>query len=1428
LLCSIETGTAGGQTVDCTGIGIDAICIIDPSDIEFAPVELGSYADTSFVIYNGGGGVLDVDVTEVCDDFSILGGGGPSTLYSGDRVTVFVRYEPVSNGAHLCTVETGSLVCSTVPMSGAGYTCPPDSVYYVDADALGAGDGSSWADAFTDLQDALAVAWACPSVTQIWVAEGTYTPTGGTDRTESFEIYSSMAVYGGFEGTETLLSGRDFVSKTTILSGEIGSPGISDNSYHVVYAWGVDTTAVLDGFTVTGGFADSSSVYAWHGGGLHCTSGSPAISNVVFTGNRAVGYGGGAYAWTNARFLNVVFDGNTADYGGGLCTGGKNDSRIVNTIFTANTATVSGGGMYCEGNDPYILNSTFSGNIAGSGGGITCGAALPVSTNPVIVNTIFYGDSAATYPEIENVGTSVPVISYSLVDGCGGSGSWNSAFGTDGGGNLDSDPKFIDMEGGDLHLSALSPAVNAGDNGASFLPATDLDGGARIELGTVDMGTYEFACPTDTMLYVDADATGTGDGSSWGDACTELRSALETVEVCGSIKEIWVAEGTYLPTGDGDRTVSFQLRNGLTLYGGFSGTETSITERQVLTNVTVLSGDIGAQGDYSDNSYHVVSGNGTDSTAVIDGFTITGGNADWTGDYNDGGGMVVEEGSPDIINCVFTFNRADVRGAGLNIFDNSHPRVVGCVFIGNACSPSGGSYGGGLSINTYSDPVILSCSFYGNSAYYGGGIYHGNQSHATLTNVVMWGDTAQSGDNEINNGGTDITVSYSLVEGCGGSVSGWDPGHGIDGGGNIDADPLYADAASGDLRLTFPSPAINAGNNTAPGLPASDLEGNPRIALDVVDMGAFELQLQCPAGPVLFVDADASGAGDGSSWTDAYTDLQAALFYAICPGIDEIWVAEGTYLPTTGTDRYGTFSLHDSLKVYGGFAGGETDLDQRDIIANETILSGDIGVPDDPSDNSYNVVSSLYRDSTAVIDGFTITDGNGSGGMYVKGGGPIINNCIFLENQTNSMGAGLQIADTSSAKVINCLFMGNTGTGSSTYGGGISCYRYCDPLILNCSFYGNMAGRGGGLFNGSDCDATVTSVVMWGDSATFSGDNEIYSSGTDALVSYSLIEGCGGSGYTWDSGHGEDGGNNIDTDPLYLDPASGDLRLSAGSPAIDAGNSSAAWLPALDLDANPRISGVEVDMGAFEYSVVVKSSTVVIDRTGEEIYFIDDLDTLAVINFSSEDLDSVKVTKVEESPPYIEEGSDWVPIHYIFEAFPSEAAFEAWLKVFYDQEDFDNSGLTDETLIQLWRYDEPATMWEYKESIVDIDKNEITVTGVTGFSVWGITDSQNAVDVEEENMMPKGYVLNQNVPNPFNPTTTISFALPASESVSLRVYNIKGELVATLIDRHLAPGYKEITWDARDDLGKTVASGVYFYRLVAGSFVQTKKMVLLR
>jgi hypothetical protein len=283
-----------------------------------------------------------------------------------------------------------------------------------------------------------------------------------------------------------------------------------------------------------------------------------------------------------------------------------------------------------------------------------------------------------------------------------------------------------------------------------------------------------------SLRYAKVSATGPGNCNSWASACT-LQTAL-TASTAGD--EIWVGAGVHKPTTGSDRTATFQLKSGVAIYGGFATTETLRSQRNITANVTVLSGDIDSN-DITDshgvvttttnlvgnNSYHVVIGSGVNNIAVLDGFTVTGGNANLSPN-NLGGGMYNSSGSPTLTNVTFSGNSAYLGGGVYNA-SGSSPLLTGVTISGNSAALGGGMY------NISSAPTLTNVVFSGNSAFtsgsgYGGGMYN-YQSSSTLTNVAFNGNSAYGGGGMSNQGNsnsalTNVTFSGNSASGSGGGM----------------------------------------------------------------------------------------------------------------------------------------------------------------------------------------------------------------------------------------------------------------------------------------------------------------------------------------------------------------------------------------------------------------------------------------------------------------------------------------------------------------------------------------------------------------------------------------------------------------------------------------------------------------------------------
>jgi trimeric autotransporter adhesin len=619
-------------------------------------------------------------------------------------------------------------------------------------------------------------------------------------------------------------------------------------------------------------------------------------------------------------------------------------------------------------------------------------------------------------------------------------------------------------------------------------------------------------------------------GNSWAFAYKDLQAALAEAQPGD---DIWVAKGTYRPTTTGDRSAAFFIPDDVRVFGGFVSGDALLADRLPLVNKTILSGDIGIPGN-ADNSFHVVRFINTTSGTVLCGFFVTGGNANGGGSDSLGAGIRMANSTAQIAECFFHGNSSAGTGSALMALGAlSFPSIVNCVVTGNS-APVGGR---AIEIQEGGASIFLS-TIVGNA---GGGIRFLNTVGAELVASCILRDNTSSGsilEQQLKIDNATVTVVANNIQG----------GTGF-GSATIDADPKFADPIGPDglagtsddnYALRGDSPCIDRGTSSSMPGDLHDADGDGQtsgqVQLDFAhltrrvddalvtatgigaaphpDMGAFEYNRP----RTILVNHAATGANNGTSWTNAYTNLQdaiAELNDVKFGGPGEIWVAKGTYKPTTTTNQTISFQPGLGDKLFGGFAGGELSRSLRNPRLNETVLSGELGAPG-PTGNSNHVVriSSSFVNESTVVDGFTVRDGltvNGSvhgGGILIESSAsPTIANCLFTANTGNGSGAVRIEGQDGAPTLINCVIAGNPATAPGLPGVTIN---GAAPHFINCIVAGNTApGSTATSFNASSGQPTLTNCLLFGNtaggSASLSAQMLVQNPGT--LLSHTAIQG---------------------------------------------------------------------------------------------------------------------------------------------------------------------------------------------------------------------------------------------------------------------------------------------------------------------------------
>ncbi len=725
------------------------------------------------------------------------------------------------------------------------------------------------------------------------------------------------------------------------------------------------------------------------------------------------------------------------------------------------------------------------------------------------------------------------------------------------------------------------------------------------------------------VIYVKPDATGAADGSSWSDAFVTLQDAL-TASTSG-VNNIWVAVGTYRPDelggiNSGDRSMSFVLKDSVSLYGGFAGWETSVDERNVEINRGTLSGNIAHPDSVTDNSRRVISGFGISSATVIDGFiirdawndnvepggggiflsgssspvlrnlTITENVVDFWGGH---GGGIHSDGASEFVNVMISNNRAGGNGGGImmvsdvggssvfmrhSVVENNHAgfggggfmvlgdrylEVESSTFRGNSCDFSGA---GGLHAGGDVRIFVVDSDFINNRtgpifSTAGGGL---SMKEGTLQGVEFVGNAAYC----------DAPLAFGyLCVGGGLYTSGSPRLEGVIFSGN------HADLAGGGMYSYGGHPTfdgISFTGNTA---------GNPDDPnRDKSLGGGLFLREGSFSGSNIVSQDNSAGSGGGIAASGATINLDNVAFKrdsAAVSGGGLACLSTGYSItldpiPSHCKLSHGIFVENEAGRYGGAVYMGAGELRQLEISRNAAEEGGGVYIHSGESTDFRDVG---IRENVAEFGGGVFVD-NGHLSMVdaqivgnhstVDGGGLLLDadsaqlvGVTFAGNEARSGGA-IVIRNSSSLSLINASLTGNV---AAEDGGAMWCSDG-ECKVVNSSFFGNVANRGGAL---SIADTlSIYNSILWGNEGADATSNEAFvSAEAVAKIGHSTV-----AGSALPAGFVDQGGNN-QLDPLFIDPDGSDdvigsdddnLRLSHDSPLIDTGYN--AYVPVDNLDAD--------------------------------------------------------------------------------------------------------------------------------------------------------------------------------------------------------------------------------------------------------------------
>ena len=558
-------------------------------------------------------------------------------------------------------------------------------------------------------------------------------------------------------------------------------------------------------------------------------------------------------------------------------------------------------------------------------------------------------------------------------------------------------------------------------------------------------------------IYVDASAASGGDGSTWESAYTDLQDALQRARPG---YQIWVAKGTYTPVSFSNSSISFELVEGVNIYGGFVGNEQSLDARAMdsmslhVTNETILSGEIGNPSTVGDNSHHVIIANNLKQPTLIQGFTIRDGFAAGSpnpenGQY--GGGLWVFKSNLRVQHCNFLNNNTQDSGGGFfcrnDTQDELELQMANCTFQNNGTNGRTFFGGGGFILN--SKAVLSNCFFLGNQASTGGGLFTWS-SNTTLDSCIFIGNTGTEGGGLGNNKESNIILNgcsflENIANNSGGAM--W----------NIESveatlnDCIFRGNLSGNTGSTGNGGAIyNNGfstkiNNCVFEGNKSRIEGGAMYndGTDVTIIGSTFFQNKAERGGGEIIRERGGALSNKGSIiqidTCHFQGNEAPQGGAVYNALSEVGIKHCTF--------------EANIAQTGEAKGGAVYNFRGNPLLEDCMFR----------DNEAQQGGALYNDISPVQmlrDTLMTSIANKGAGMYNLRSTTNIAACVIANNRALEMGGGIMMDSARVPLIQNTTFRGN----QAVLRGGAMMSLLSSPELRGCTLYQNSAPEGGALY----------------------------------------------------------------------------------------------------------------------------------------------------------------------------------------------------------------------------------------------------------------------------------------------------------------------------------------------------------------------------